>query len=1803
LLQGYSKGYFLFIKTQNMNPFLNLKWLSRLTTTQIQPSNFLRFLGFIVCFNMAYSPTFGQASQGFEGITTALNCGNSTCPYTDPRSAAMQHFLVDDDGIPVTGTGAAGVLGFLTEFTPSRTGTSGAAGLTEGDAFGVAGPLQVSSELGGTAPEGSQIFLMEDTDGWVTMYFDYVDLTGTTSPMMSFQYHLESTSWEVSDGQNDRFYARVEIDMCASATTITLLDTDGGGSGGNSGGDIDALGIENSWNTLSANLTSYVGCRAQLIIEFDSNSASEELGIDDISFTEGTRQPFTGPCTDAAPPMITCPGTQTRNVDASCNYTVEDFTGLATATDDCGPITITQSPTAGGTLSTLGNTSVTLTATDDASNTDQCTFTLTLQDVVPPSITCPGTQIQFLDANCQISTADYTSLAIVSDNCDASPTVTQSPSPGMAFAGVGGLFATLIATDASGNSSSCIFVVQFEDNTPPSITCPGTQTVPLDANCLSSHNDYIGLASVSDNCDASPVVTQSPPDGTLITANTSATLIVTDASGNSTSCTFMVMVSDNNAPSLTCPGTQTETANANCEVTLSDYTGLATASDNCAGLSISQSPTPGTTINGNTNVTLTATDASGNSTTCTFMVLVDDTTAPSITCPGTQTQFLDANCQVSLLDYTSLATVSDNCDASPTVTQIPTPGTAFSGPGALFATLTVTDASGNSTSCIFPVAFVDNTPPSLTCPGTQTEPGDANCEATLSDYTGLATASDNCDASPTVTQSPTAGTTINANTTVTLTATDFSGNSTTCTFMVEVQDNTPPTAMCVGGGMMVDQTNNLTYSGASAVMGGSWQSAQSLTVGTTGPLSKVRVQLRPNGALGAMTLKVLAGNTPNAPQTVLATKTISATNNNPMFELDSPVNVTAGQQITLLFSSPSNNNIVCVSGDSYTGGERWFSNNSGASYNGPFTHDLDFTTYIGSGNGTEVCLDASGNATLNAAILNDGSFDNCGPVTFTASPTMFSCSDLGSQSVTLVVTDQAGLSSSCMTTVDVKDKLAPTAVCTDVTVNIQPDMTATVMASQIAGGSFDNCSGVNLNLHAGQTAYDCDDVGMSFPVTVAISDASGNSTSCTRNVTVTDPNSNCCAPADAVCMNTTVQLDASGNATITAADVDGGSTTECGLASMTVSPNNFTCADVGSMNMVTLTVTDVNGDSDACTATVTVEDNVAPDAQCKNITVQLDASGMVSVAATDVDNGSSDACGIASTLLNGFTSITLGCIHVNQTNTTTLVVTDVNGNSASCQTTITVEDNVAPNAQCQNTTVQLDASGNGSITAADVDGGSTDACGIADLSVSPSTFGCADVGNGNTVTLTVTDVNGNTDQCTATVTVEDNVAPNAQCMNTSVQLDANGNGSITAADVDGGSTDACGIAGLSVSPSSFNCGDLGPNTVTLTATDVNGNTDQCTATVNVQDVTPPSPVCLNPTVYLQPDGTYTLQDVDVLDFANTTDNCNFFVSNISPAVVDCDDFNTTVPATVTVSDDSGNSAQCTANVFVLKGDALPAGWDHDDVGGATGDAGFDPCEEKFTVESNGYTHPLSDKVHYAYQNICGNTEIIAHVVSVTAPGFAGIMIRETLDGGSRKVALRTQLQPFVHRDVRSVPNGYQQTQQLFRPQHTWLRIVRTGNMFMGYTSTNGMSWQFAFFTNVNMNSCVKVGLFAEGPIDNTISVACFDNVSITGNANGGMLTEQGTNWETNTTRAVDFKVFPNPANNEVNVDLTQFEEETFTLQVFNNLGQVVYRKEFLYLEEYIEKLDLTQYGSGMYLINIQTQDGSQYNKKLIVDKK
>lgn len=242
-----------------------------------------------------------------------------------------------------------------------------------------------------------------------------------------------------------------------------------------------------------------------------------------------------------------------------------------------------------------------------------------------------------------------------------------------------------------------------------------------------------------------------------------------------------------------------------------------------------------------------------------------------------------------------------------------------------------------------------------------------------------------------------------------------------------------------------------------------------------------------------------------------------------------------------------------------------------------------------------------------------------------------------------------------------------------------------------------------------------------------------------------------------------------------------------------------------------------------------------PIANCHpNITKALDANGIASLDAEELSNGI-NSCYV-NYEINGQNTLNFTCSDVNTHNYILTVTDRISGATAACSSAVIVVDNILPEVKCKNPpALTLDNNNpNATITAADVDNGSSDICGI-NLSLSKTFFDCQDIGL-NTVSLTVTDASGNTAACSATINIIDNIVPEAHCQNVMVQLDTNGEAMVNVAQIDNGSTKACG-QNLSLSQSVFDCSNVGNNTVTLSLVDDLGKMATCTATVTVEAIT------------------------------------------------------------------------------------------------------------------------------------------------------------------------------------------------------------------------------------------------------------------------------------------------------------------------------------------------------------------------------
>ncbi len=407
---------------------------------------------------------------------------------------------------------------------------------------------------------------------------------------------------------------------------------------------------------------------------------------------------------------------------------------------------------------------------------------------------------------------------------------------------------------------------------------------------------------------------------------------------------------------------------------------------------------------------------------------------------------------------------------------------------------------------------------------------------------------------------------------------------------------------------------------------------------------------------------------------------------------------------------------------------------------------LDHTPPVARARDLILELDTNGQASISVADVDAGSYDNCGPVTISLNRTTFDCSDLGNLQVRLTVTDAGGNMSEALSDIRIVDNTPPVIQATDLTLTLDENGRAAISTDNLITGISDNCGIWSVSVS--QNEFNCEHIGEN-QVVITIEDVQGNRTTATVTVTVKDTTSPVVSAKDL-----TLYLDKEGKATLTTALADDGSKDNCGIISLSIDREEFGCQDLGEQTL-TLTAVDAAGNTSETTFIVTVLDTLAPIVLAKDITLYLDSAGQAALAPEDIDEGSSDNCGIADRSLQ-YTAF--DCPNVG-TQPVQYTVTDGSGNSTSVIIQVTVRDTIAPEVLTQNVVLELDGDGKAILSVNDVDAGSSDNCTIAAMSLSQTDFSCADLGS-RRVTLTVRDVNGNQSADRASVLIKD---PNGVC--------------------------------------------------------------------------------------------------------------------------------------------------------------------------------------------------------------------------------------------------------------------------------------------------------------------------------------------------------------------------------------------------------------------------------------------------------
>jgi hypothetical protein len=252
---------------------------------------------------------------------------------------------------------------------------------------------------------------------------------------------------------------------------------------------------------------------------------------------------------DNTNPVITSThNDQTVDADVNCEASLPDYTSSVTVTDNCDAnLDVTQNPTTGTIIFGVTN-EITLIATDDAGNTEQVTFNVTVEDNTNPVITSThNDQTVDADVNCESSLPDYTVSLTATDNCDADLDIIQNPTAGTLIFGVANEI-TITVTDDAGNTEQVIFNVTVEDNTNPVITCVSNQIVTADeAHYYIVEGTEFDPIETNDNCGVANIENDFNNTSTLVDAQFpegTSTIIWTiiDITGNVNTCIFDVAV-------------------------------------------------------------------------------------------------------------------------------------------------------------------------------------------------------------------------------------------------------------------------------------------------------------------------------------------------------------------------------------------------------------------------------------------------------------------------------------------------------------------------------------------------------------------------------------------------------------------------------------------------------------------------------------------------------------------------------------------------------------------------------------------------------------------------------------------------------------------------------------------------------------------------------------------------------------------------------------------------------------------------------------------------------------------------------------------------------------------------------------------------------------------------------------------------------------------------------------------------------------------------------------------------------------
>jgi gliding motility-associated-like protein len=768
---------------------------------------------------------------------------------------------------------------------------------------------------------------------------------------------------------------------------------------------------------------------------------------------------------------------------------------------------------------------------------------------------------------------------------------------------------------------------------------------------------------------------------------------------------------DTQSPLIVCPTAVTQSMNSSCDAIADDYgKNLVDLSDNCtdsASIIVTQNIPIGTDLGlapGETvNIIVTAEDEAGNSSSCNFTLTAIDDTDPQITfCPGDTIIYVDNNCDGLVGDYAALATGTDFCSPTLSITQLPAPGTTISGHNITTpVTITLEDASGNSISCVLNALTLDTLPVEVICPSDTVVYASASCNGVLLDYTSSVTATDNCVSSSSLmfAQSPIPSTTITADQQITITVTGgIPSTPVSCQFTAMLVDTIKPTILCPTPTSLILSTScDVTMTDYTSVVGWADNCESNAS-------NMIFSQVPAGGSI-----------------------------------IDTTTNV------TITVTDPSGNSVSCgfiqtvidnIDPIVTCPGDQVLSLNSSC-----FATIPDF----------EVLVTASDNCFYNSAV----SISQSPPAGTTLN---------GPAVITITGTDESGNENTCTFNVTIADNSAPIVICPS-DESVSQDATCDYLMPNLSGlvTYSDNCTAQGSLIFAQTPSVGTSLTAGVHTVQITVTDGGGLQSTCSYQLTVEDQ----ILPQISCPGNVSLNVDGGCNATIGDYSSDVTVSDNCtSVGQLVITQAPTAGSSISSNTQITMTVQDLNGNSASCNFFALIVDNSAPTLNCPlSLTVTATSACEYLVPDMGAEVLVNDNCPAGLVLSQNppvGTPISSGPVSV------LITANDGNGNSTSCATLLTPSDFQIPIVNCPSP-APVNIGSNCDFTLPNYSGTTLvlDNCSNFQIIQTPAAGTVLGTG-AHSIQMDVIDIGGNTAQCSFILDVFETIPPVISCPNDTI---------------------------------------------------------------------------------------------------------------------------------------------------------------------------------------------------------------------------------------------------------------------------------------------------------------------------------------------------------------------------------------------------------------------------------------------------